>query len=155
MNTIEKRKIENVINEDIKQKKDEYQNARREEYNALKEKFEKQPPAEVLKILRKAQDAQKICKQAEKEAEALGWNIQEYDNYNDAKMKSSYNWKPNGQSDYTYHAKELTSHDAETQKTISALERIGRAYTLKIYSGSDEMEKILKSFEAEITKILK
>lgn len=155
MNTIEKRKIESVINSEIKERVKAYENKREQEYNELKEKFEKQPPKEICDILTLANRAHDQLNNLEAKAKKLGWNLYGFSTYNNgiiAQMESSYDYDRKG---YTHHAKELREHQAQTEKTINALRRLGRDYTFKIYAGSEEMQAILESFEIEISKLLK
>lgn len=154
MNTIEKRKIESVINDDIEQNISTYKSNRASEYHTLKEGFEKNPPKEVSALLKKAQTLKDELNAVEKDVERLGWNMNSYSDKVSVSMKGHYDYSERN-SRYVAEVKELVAHDKETDSTIQSLKELGRRYTLKIYAGSADMEKILNAFTSEISKLLK
>lgn len=156
MNTIVKRKIEQAIQEDIKNRVKDYENARSEEFEELKEKFEKNPPTKIKTLLIEANKGLKIYTGAREEAKKLGWKIDtSYTTDHktaETEMMTSWDYATNTSEPKT---KELIAHKTETTKKIAELNKLARKFTLKIYAEGEDVESLLKEFEAEITKILK
>lgn len=150
MNTIEKRKIESVINADIATQITNWKDTRGNELSELTERLEQKPPAAVIAYTKAIREFKKEIESHEKSLKALGWEFHDYDDK--VQMITRYDQDA---KEYTHSALEVLAHQKETQKIIRALEALGRKYTLKIYAGSEEMEKLLEKFNAEISKILK
>jgi hypothetical protein len=152
MNTIEKRKIETVINADIAQHISAYKGRRNSEREAIKEKLEKKAPAEILALLTIAKNATATADKAVADAKKLGWDIKTY-NGGSVSIISTWSYA-NGTSRYTPQAKELLDFEAQTDANVKKLEQIGRNYTLKIYAGGQEMQDLMDSFTKELAKII-
>ena len=151
MNTIEKRKTENVIREEVQERKNNYTDRREREFDAIKDKLTKKPPEHIQKIAKSLRELKSEREELEAEAEERGWGFNEHDDY-EPDMESSYDYKTN---EHLYHCKELDEHKAETYNTVKALEALVRRSTLRIYTGSEEMEKLMKEFTAEMDNVIK
>lgn len=153
VNTTEKRKIESIINADIQSALATYKGKRSSEYSSMKAKFEKTPPKEVMSIVSKIKGFRQQTQKAESELEKLGWSMSSYQD--EPQMRSCRDYSKNRNGEYTSQAKELVEHESETSKKVREMEALGRKYTLLIYSGNGEAEKLIDAFTQEVSKLLK
>ena len=156
LNTIEKRKIEGVIAQDIKSKKEAYILKRKSEYDALQKDLQKTPPKKITEMYKKIKSLREEAYELEMQVNSLGWEANTHgDGY--LALKSHYNWRKenDGGSFYTHEAKELLSHKEETDLKVSGFETLARNYCLKIYAGGQEMEDLLKQMEKDIANLMK
>jgi hypothetical protein len=75
MNTVAKRKVEEIINREITQAVEAYKKRRAKELDALIEQYENQPSKDALTIQAKLKENEEEEKRLEKELEAVGFEI--------------------------------------------------------------------------------
>lgn len=153
MNSLEKSKIEKIINADVEEVIKNFTEQRKDAQSALVDKLEENPPASAVKLSKEIISARKISREAEKELSALGWRLT---GYNDDKLEMQTHWNCDTNS-MTASCKEVMNFSKETDKKIQLLKSLARKYSLKLFAGGEnaEVEKLLASFNAEIAKLLK
>jgi hypothetical protein len=155
MNTIAKRKVEQIITSDIQQKTEVYKKKRKDELECLIERYEKQPSKEALAIQEKIKKNKNELERLEKELEAVGFQTSYGDNLALRSTTHYENGYGYGKSWKEYFIPELTQHSKETAETVKKFEALGRKYALKIWAGeASEEESLFEMFENELKGLL-
>jgi hypothetical protein len=152
MNTVAKRKIEQIVNYEIEQKTEAYKKRRKGELDALIERYENQPPKDVLAIQAKLNENKKAKERLEKELEAVGFEL----NYRDElTLRDKTHWDDKYRNSWKeYFVPDLTAHSKTTAETVGRVEALGRQYVLKIWAGEASAEvDLLQVFEQELAKL--
>jgi hypothetical protein len=152
MNTVAKRKVEEIINREITQAVEAYKKRRAKELDALIEQYENQPSKDALTIQAKLKENEEEEKRLEKELEAVGFEI----NYRgELTLRDQTHWDDKYRHSWKeYFVPELTAHSKATAETIGKLETLGRQYALKIWAGEASAEvDVLHVFEQELAKL--
>ena len=152
MNTVAKRKVEEIINREITQAVEAYKKRRAKELDALIEQYENQPSKDALTIQAKLKENEEEEKRLEKELEAVGFEI----NYRgELTLRDQTHWDDKYRHSWKeYFVPELTAHSKATAETVGKLEALGRQYALKIWAGEASAEvDVLHVFEQELAKL--
>lgn len=149
MNTVEKQKIEKIINRDIEQRITAYSAQRSEQVRELVAKVEKKAPTEVQKLASEYRVHKAAMDAAEKKVEERGWRIC---SDGSLALRTRYEWGRNG-STTTYFAPEITEHQYETAERIEKLKQLGTNYALRLYAGTDAVPDIYGQFAKELEKL--
>jgi hypothetical protein len=153
MNTIAKRKIEQIISSEVEEKVGVYKKKRDAELKELIEKYEKNPSEEAKSINEKIKQSEKETERLRKELASVGFEV----NYrNELSLRSKTQYDDNYRNSWQeYFVKELTEHSKQTMETVKKLQTLSRSYALKLWAGeaSEEVD-VLKGFEDELSKLL-
>ena len=152
MNTVEKRKIENVITKEISERISEYEQKRSDDFDELVAKYEAEPPEHAVKLSEEIAAKEQEVKELKRRLNEAGFKL---DCDKQLTLKEQFHYGYGSTPSYTeYFAEELTAHSKATAVTVQKMERLARNYTLKIYGGGEEMQTLLDSFAAEVDAIM-
>lgn len=138
LNMEEKKKFEKIIHQDIERAKLELRNKHNEQSKVVEEKLVKDSKAQ--KLLSDYKETAKRLKAIEKEAEALGYRV---NTWNEPSISVTSNHK------------ELAGTYKEQRVTEEKLETMKRTYTLKLFAGGEEAQELFESLAKELANLTK
>jgi hypothetical protein len=154
MNTVAKRKVEQIISEEINLKIEKFKGHRREEHQSLVKKYEDEPSQEALEIQKEIDSAEKNIKRLEKKLESTGYERSHYGSKKLRLVSKTHYGRTYKDSWQEYYAHELSEHSKETAETVAKLEMLARNYVLKIWAGEASQEaNFLEAFEKELSAL--
>lgn len=160
MNTNEKRKLEGAVTSKLATSATVFRQRRKAEYEGLVEEMRNNRPAEVTKLIEKAELARSAylanCQKVEAEMAKLGfsiYNLKDDRDQVDVELIKTSRWI-NGSYEYTYTEPSLTAHADATNKVLAGIDDLRNRYYVEIWSDGAEMKTTFEKFEKEITKLL-
>ena len=154
MNTVAKRKVEQIISEEINLKIEKLKDCRREEHQSMVKKYEDEPSQEALRIKTEIEDAEKNIERLQEELKGTGYERSHYGSKELRLVSITHHGRSYKDSWQEYYVPELTAHSKETAETVAKLETLARNYVLKIWAGEASQEaNFLEAFEKELNAL--
>lgn len=155
MNTLEKRKLESVVENKISTARTVYKQRRETEYEGLIEELKKMLPPKVQAIIDDAEKARASffghAEALQRKAMALGFSLDIDGNRNNdvsASLERTGRWV-NGEHQYVYTEPSIVAHADETNKVLAALDELNAEYLVEIWSDTADMKKLFDKFEKD------
>jgi len=143
LNLQEKRRVEDLVFSEIDTAIREYSSSRHTEYDKLRSKILKNPPAEVKKL---REDILKLESQVEQKEQEL--------------LKNGFELTRYGERDLTlrehgeYHNQALSAFNEKTDETKRKIEQLKKRCVVMVYADSDEVKGLFDKVSEEITKLV-